>query len=100
MKKQTFALYFGNRGFFPESLIGSAREEMIEAVTKAGYDYEAVQDIVNQMINTATKEIYIVKAGDTLSEIAERYGTTVSALAAKNNIKNVNKIYIGQKLYV
>lgn len=39
MKKQTFALYFGNRGFFPESLIGSAREEMIEAVTKAGYDY-------------------------------------------------------------
>lgn len=69
-------------------------------LTKAGYDYEAVQDIVNQMINTATKEIYIVKAGDTLSEIAERYGTTVSALAAKNNIKNVNKIYIGQELYV
>ena len=69
-------------------------------LTKAGYDYDAVQDIVNQMLNTATSEIYIVKAGDTLSEIAERYGTTVSALAAKNNIKNVNKIYIGQKLYV
>lgn len=69
-------------------------------LTKAGYDYEAVQDIVNQMLNTATSEIYIVKAGDTLSEIAERYGTTVSALAAKNNIKNVNRIYTGQKLYV
>lgn len=69
-------------------------------LTKAGYDYEAVQAIVNQMLNTAISEIYIVKAGDTLSEIAERYGTTVSALAAKNNIKNVNKIYIGQKLYV
>ena len=39
MKKQTFALYFGNRGFFPESLIGSAREEMIKAVTDAGFDY-------------------------------------------------------------
>lgn len=39
MKKQTFALYFGNRGFFPESLIGSAREEMVKAVTDAGYDY-------------------------------------------------------------
>jgi GH25 family lysozyme M1 (1,4-beta-N-acetylmuramidase) len=69
-------------------------------LTKAGYDYEAVQAIVNQMLNTATSEIYIVKAGDTLSEIAERYGTTVSALAAKNNIKNVNLIYPGQKLYV
>ena len=69
-------------------------------LTKAGYDYEAVQAIVNQMLNTATSEIYIVKAGDTLSEIAERYGTTVSAIAAKNNIKNVNLIYTGQKLYV
>ena len=39
MKKQTFALYFGNRGFFPESLIGTAREELVKAVTDAGYDY-------------------------------------------------------------
>jgi len=35
----TFALYFGNRGFFPGELIASAREEMIKAVTNAGYDY-------------------------------------------------------------
>ena len=67
---------------------------------KAGYDYKAVQAIVNQMLNTATSEIYIVKGGDTLSSIAEKHKTTVAALAAKNNIKNVNKIYIGQKLYV
>jgi len=39
MKKQVFALYFGNRGFFPETLIASARDEVAEAVTKAGYDY-------------------------------------------------------------
>ena len=39
MKKMTFALYFGNRGFFPESLIGSARDEVAKAVTEAGYDY-------------------------------------------------------------
>lgn len=35
----TFALYFGNRGFFPETLIASARSEMIKAVTDAGYGY-------------------------------------------------------------
>ena len=35
----TFALYFGNRGFFPEILIASARDEVSAAVTKAGYDY-------------------------------------------------------------
>lgn len=33
----TFALFFGNRGFFPESLIGSARKEIKEAVEKLGH---------------------------------------------------------------
>lgn len=42
MKKQTFALYFGNRGFMPGELITGARDDMIKAVTKAGYDYIAM----------------------------------------------------------
>ena len=33
----TFALYFGNRGFFPESLIAGARREMKEAVERNGH---------------------------------------------------------------
>ena len=37
MKKQTFALYFGNRGFMPAELIASAREDMVKAVTDAGF---------------------------------------------------------------
>lgn len=39
MKKITFALYFGNRGFMPAELIEGAREDMVKAVTEAGYDY-------------------------------------------------------------
>ena len=39
MKKQNFALYFGNRGFMPAELIEGAREDMVKAVTEAGYDY-------------------------------------------------------------
>lgn len=43
------------------------------------------------------KEIfYTVKKGDTLSEIALRFHTTVKSIASKNNIKNVNLIYPGQ----
>ncbi len=42
MKKQTFALYFGNRGFMPAELIEGARADMIKAVTDAGYDYIAM----------------------------------------------------------
>ena len=36
MRKITFAILFGNRGFFPGSVIAAAREEMCEAVTRAG----------------------------------------------------------------
>ena len=38
-KPITFALYFGNRGFFPESLIAGARADVVKAVTDAGYNY-------------------------------------------------------------
>lgn len=34
-----FALYFGNRGFMPAELIEGAREDMVKAVTEAGYEY-------------------------------------------------------------
>jgi L-fucose isomerase-like protein len=37
--KVTFALFFGNRGFFPGEAIADARREMIEAVTRAGFSY-------------------------------------------------------------
>ena len=39
MSKQTFALYFGNRGFMPAELIAGARRDMVKAVTDAGYGY-------------------------------------------------------------
>ena len=39
MKKLTFALFFGNRGFMPAELIEGAREDMVKAVTDSGYDY-------------------------------------------------------------
>jgi L-fucose isomerase-like protein len=39
MNKMRAALYFGNRGFFPASLIAGAREEITRAVADAGYDY-------------------------------------------------------------
>lgn len=41
---------------------------------------------------------YRVRKGDTLSKIAEKYGTTVVNLAAINQIVNVNKISVGQIL--
>ena len=43
---------------------------------------------------------YTVQAGDTLSYIAAKFGTTVANLVTLNNISDPNLIYVGQVLYV
>lgn len=43
---------------------------------------------------------YTVKAGDTLSKIASRYGTTVEKLVKKNGIKNPDYIQVGQVIFI
>lgn len=48
----------------------------------------------------ASTETYVVKAGDALSKIAAKHGTTTEELQKLNGIKNANKIYAGQKLKV
>ena len=45
-----------------------------------------------------SKQYYIVKSGDSLSEIATKYNTTVAELVRLNNIKNPNLIYAGEKI--
>lgn len=42
--------------------------------------------------------VYTVQSGDTLSEISQKFNTTVETLAQKNNINNVNVINVGQQL--
>lgn len=44
--------------------------------------------------------IYTIKRGDTLSEIAIEYSTTVVSLVELNNIKNPNLIYAGETLKI
>lgn len=41
---------------------------------------------------------YVVKAGDTLNKLSSEYNTTVEDIAAKNNITDVNLIFVGQHL--
>lgn len=44
--------------------------------------------------------IYTIQRGDTLSELAKRFGTTTEALARANGIADPDKIYAGSKLTV
>ncbi|MEU3712905.1 LysM domain-containing protein [Streptomyces catenulae] len=41
-----------------------------------------------------------MRAGDTLSDIAARYGTTVAKLAKANGISNPNLIKAGQTIKI
>ncbi|MGI9309628.1 MAG: LysM peptidoglycan-binding domain-containing protein, partial [Gammaproteobacteria bacterium] len=43
-------------------------------------------------------EMYTIRSGDTLGEIAARSGVTESSLMALNNLKSKNRIYVGQEL--
>lgn len=56
----------------------------------------------SEPVPTATSSalrVYIVRAGDTLSGIAVRYGVSISALKARNGLRS-DLLYIGQRLIV
>jgi len=44
--------------------------------------------------------VYVVRAGDTLQNIARRFGTTWQAIATANNLPNANFIFTGQRLVI
>jgi lysozyme len=50
--------------------------------------------------NTKGYTTYTVKAGDTLSGIASKYGTTYQVLASYNGISDPNKIFVGQTIKI
>lgn len=78
---------------------GAARKQKLEA---AGYNYQEVQNIVNKKLGVkpSTSISYAVRRGETLSAIAQRYGTTVDRLVKDNGIKNPNLIFPGQRLII
>lgn len=64
-------------------------------------DTSEIPNTENPNDNINTESIYYtIQRGDTLSEIASRYGTTVQELVDINNIANPNLIYPGQTLRI
>ena len=73
-----------------------------ERKQKLGSIYNEVQKRVNEILrgNIQKEEIYIVKKGDCLCNIAKKFNTTVEKIAKDNNITNVDLIYVNQKLII
>jgi len=57
-------------------------------------------NLENETLFDLGHTIYTVQRGDTLSELAVRFNTTVSEIAKLNNIRNINLIYIGETLRI
>lgn len=69
----------------------------------AGYDYQAVQDIVNKKLGgggSTGYQYYTIQPGDTLSAISAQFGTSISQLCAWNGISNPDIIYSGNTIRV
>lgn len=77
-------------------------QDRVNRLRTAGYDPAKVQAKVNAKLGASkpAARTYTVRAGDNLSAIAAKYGTTYQALAAKNGISNPNLIYPGQVLKI
>lgn len=88
-------------------------DTLSEIAVKYGTTVKALQDLngiknaslirVGQVLKIPGKvapTYHTVKSGDTVSELAVKYGSTTSQIKSWNNLKNVSLIYIGQKLRV
>ncbi|CRH85042.1 Probable peptidoglycan endopeptidase LytE precursor [Chlamydia trachomatis] len=52
------------------------------------------------MAGAVSADSYTVQSGDTLSELAEKYSTTVDEIVAANKIVNADLIHVGQVLEI
>ncbi|MBL7061043.1 MAG: 5'-nucleotidase C-terminal domain-containing protein [Actinobacteria bacterium] len=73
------------------------RDAMMEAVEKAG----VISPVKRNWLSEAKSgKIYVVEVGDSVWEIAQKFGTTVEKIAALNELSNPRLIRPGQELVI
>jgi LysM repeat protein/uncharacterized protein YvpB len=83
---------FGRRPHRPRQA-WSGRRKAVSALMATAFVASAAQGV-------SAGTAYQIQPGDTLSEIAQRHGTTVEWLAELNSIRDPNVIEVGDTLYV
>ena len=85
-----------------EGLWGNDIERKIN-LENAGYDYDIVQNKVNDELLNKKEQYYTIKRGDTLFGIASMFygdGYKYNLISERNNIKNPNLIYPGDTIII
>lgn len=83
----------------PQIISGLYAEHSAQGIADFIVEYLGLTKVASGTI-IATGTFYKIKKGDTLTQIAKKYGTTVEALVEANNLSNANKIYVGQILVI
>ena len=73
---------------------------LVPAQANEGDAQAAVPTLASAADLAAAAQTYTIQRGDTLSEIAERFGTTVDELVRLNNIADRDRIYEGDRLII
>lgn len=99
-------------GIYIPSLENSDETEAVDAETErlkqsllsedAPEDQQAEQtdQEENKSSSTLQKYVYVVKEGDTLSEIASDYNVSVESVAGSSGIRMIDNLKVGQKLQI
>lgn len=74
--------------------------ERKQKLIESGYDYNAIQVKVNQILNPISSILYTVEKGDYLIKIGKKFNKSWKEIAKNNNIKFPYIIYAGQKLII
>lgn len=59
-----------------------------------------IKVLEDREINNSSLIIYIVKQGDSLWNLAKKYRTTMKEIATLNDIEDVNRLIVGEKLLI
>jgi lysozyme len=92
----------GLSGFPPSQLLdfNYFNGSLSDLNTFASQAAPVVQSAPPQPVAPPPVQTYVVRPGDTLYAIAVKYGITVDAISAANNISNPNLIQVGQVLKI
>jgi LysM repeat protein len=83
---------------YPEAApIGGAKTGLLTPPAQAAEPAAATPVVVEE---TGEPTFYVLKPGDNLTRLSERYGITVADILVANGLANANRIFIGQSLAI
>jgi len=77
-----------------------ASKEMVDTLTKKLAAIVKTNAAPASSVRTESGYEHVVKAGQTLSEIAKAYGVTASVISKANKLKNPDDLRVGQTLFI